>query len=418
MLTLFRHPNIRDWRGRSTANTDRPRPRRSGGPAARPPPCSACRTPGRGDDAAGECDRHRRHRRSVSGRRRRRAVLGQLRDAASTSITRFSNAELEDTFPPRCAAPRTSFERAPSFPTSTGSMRISSASCPRDAALTDPQHRLLLECAWSALEDAGCDPAHYPGPIGVFAGCSLSTYLLTNVLAGQLDPGRFASEYQVGSYDALLGALPDTLATRIAYRLNLRGPAVTVQSACSTSLLAVAQACQSLLLGQSDMALAGGVSITFPQKRGYLHQEGGMVSADGSCRPFDDEATGTVFGDGVAVVAAEAPGRRHRRRRPHLRRHPRHRRQQRRQRQGGLHRAQRAGAGRGHRDGARGGGRRRRHRSAMSSATARRRRLAIRSSSPAFSKASACARPSNRSARSARPRPMSAISTPRLASSA
>ncbi|HYI04947.1 MAG TPA: polyketide synthase, partial [Reyranella sp.] len=220
-----------------------------------------------------------------------------------TSITRFSNAELEDTFPPEVRG-ASNFVRARAI--LPGVDRFDAdffGILPRVAALTDPQHRLLLECAWSALEDAGCDPAHYPGPIGVFAGCSLSTYLLTNVLAGHLDPGRFASEYQVGSYDALLGALPDTLATRIAYRLNLRGPAVTVQSACSTSLLAIAQACQSLLLGQSDMALAGGVSITFPQKRGYLHQEGGMVSADGTCRPFDDEATGTVFGDGVAVVA-------------------------------------------------------------------------------------------------------------------
>lgn len=220
-----------------------------------------------------------------------------------SSITRFSNAELEDSFPAevRDAA---NFVRARAILPDVDRFDADFFGIlPRAAALTDPQHRLLLECAWSALEDAGCDPAHYPGPIGVFAGCSLSTYLLTNVLAGQLDPARFASDYQVGSYDALLGALPDTLATRIAYRLNLRGPAVTVQSACSTSLLAVAQACQSLLLGQSDMALAGGVSITFPQKRGYLHQEGGMVSADGTCRPFDDEATGTVFGDGVAVVA-------------------------------------------------------------------------------------------------------------------
>ena len=220
-----------------------------------------------------------------------------------TSITRFSNAELEDSFPAevRDAA---NFVRARAILPDVDRFDTDFFGIlPRVAALTDPQHRLLLECAWSALEDAGCDPARYPGPIGVFAGCSLSTYLLTNVLAGQLDPARFASEYQVGSYDALLGALPDTLATRIAYRLNLRGPAVTVQSACSTSLLAIAQACQSLLLGQSDMALAGGVSITFPQKRGYLHQEGGMVSADGTCRPFDDEATGTVFGDGVAVVA-------------------------------------------------------------------------------------------------------------------
>jgi|FEC22Drversion2_1045045.scaffolds.fasta_scaffold00379_19 amino acid adenylation domain-containing protein len=219
-----------------------------------------------------------------------------------TSITHFADAELEDSFPP-------DVRRAPNFVRARAILpdvdRFDAeffGILPRSAALTDPQHRLLLECSWAALEDAGCDPARFPGPIGMFAGCSMPTYLLTHVLAGDLPASRFASDYQVGSYDALLGALPDTLATRVAYKLNLRGPAVTVQSACSTSLLAIAQACQSLLIGQSDMALAGGVSVTFPQKRGYLHQEGGMVSADGTCRPFDDEATGTVFGDGVAVV--------------------------------------------------------------------------------------------------------------------
>ncbi|GEP55042.1 type I polyketide synthase [Reyranella soli] len=220
-----------------------------------------------------------------------------------TSITRFSDAELEDSFPDEV-------RNAPNFVRARAILRDVDrfdadffGMLPKVAAFTDPQHRLLLECSWAALEDAGCDPARFPGAIGVFAGSSMSTYLLTNVLAGELDPERFASDYQVGFYDALLGALPDTLATRVAYKLNLRGPAITVQSACSTSLLAIAQACQSLLLGQSDMALAGGVSITFPQKRGYLHQEGGMVSADGICRPFDDDATGTVFGDGVAIVA-------------------------------------------------------------------------------------------------------------------
>lgn len=219
-----------------------------------------------------------------------------------TSISRFSDAELEDSFPPevRNAA---SFVRARPILKDVDLFDAAFfGMLPREAAMTDPQHRLLLECAWAALEDAGHDPARLPGAVGVFAGSSMSTYLLTHVLAERLDPDRFASDYQVGSYDALLGALPDTLATRIAYKLNLRGPAITVQSACSTSLLAIAEACQSLLLFQSDMALAGGVSITFPQKRGYLHQEGGMVSPDGVCRPFDDDAGGTIFGDGVAMV--------------------------------------------------------------------------------------------------------------------
>ena len=222
--------------------------------------------------------------------------------AGVTSIARFSDAELEDSF-------SADIRRNPNFvrarPVLKDVDRFDAeffGMLPREAALTDPQHRLMLECAWTALEDAGYDPATYPGSIGVFAGSSMNTYLLTNVLAERLTADDFASDYQVGSYDVLLGALSDTLATRIAYKLNLRGPAMTVQSACSTSLLAIAQACQSLLLYQSDMALAGGVSITFPQKRGYMHQEGGMVSPDGVCRPFDVNAAGTIFGDGAALV--------------------------------------------------------------------------------------------------------------------
>jgi amino acid adenylation domain-containing protein len=219
-----------------------------------------------------------------------------------SSISRFSDAELEDTFTndirndANFVRARPILEDVDLFDAHFFGM------LPREAALTDPQHRVLLECAWAALEDGGYDPSRFAGAIGVFAGCSMNTYLLTNVLGERLDRDRFASDYQVGSYDALLGALSDTLATRISYKLNLRGPAMTVQSACSTSLLAIAQACQSLLLHQSDMALAGGVSITFPQKRGYLHQEGGMVSLDGVCRPFDADAGGTIFGDGAGIV--------------------------------------------------------------------------------------------------------------------
>ena len=211
--------------------------------------------------------------------------------AGVTSIARFTDAELEDSFPPSVRNDP-NFVRARAILENVGDFDADFfAMLPRQAALTDPQHRLLLECAWAALEDAGYDSARYPGAIGVFAGCSMDTYLLTNVLTERLDADRFASDYQVGSYDTLLGALSDTLATRISYKLNLRGPSMTVQSACSTSLLAVSQACQSLLLYQSDMALAGGASVTFPQKRGYMHQDGGMVSRDGICRPFDDDAT-------------------------------------------------------------------------------------------------------------------------------
>ncbi|MDX2263492.1 MAG: amino acid adenylation domain-containing protein [Hyphomicrobiales bacterium] len=174
---------------------------------------------------------------------------------------------------------------------------------PREAALMDPQHRIFLECAWEALEDAGCDPSRYKGAVGVFAGCSLSTYFLHHVCGDRETIERFTSGFQVDNYAMLTGAGADFLATRAAYKLDLRGPAINIATACSTSLLAVAQACQSLLLYQSDLALAGAASISFPQERGYLAQEGGMVSPDGRCRPFDAEAAGTVFGSGCGVVA-------------------------------------------------------------------------------------------------------------------
>jgi acyl transferase domain-containing protein len=174
---------------------------------------------------------------------------------------------------------------------------------PREAEYTDPQHRLLLETAWETLESAGCDPGRFDGAIGVFAGCSLNTYLLHNLASDPAFLAEFLASQQMGAHPAMLGNDKDFLATRLAYKLNLRGPGVTVQSACSTSLVAVCQACQSLLSFQCDLALAGGVSITFPQKRGYLYEEGSIVSRDGRCRPFDAAADGTVFGDGVGLVA-------------------------------------------------------------------------------------------------------------------
>lgn len=173
---------------------------------------------------------------------------------------------------------------------------------PREAEVTDPQQRVLMECAWEALEDAGYDPARIAGNVGVFAGSSVNTYLLLHLASDPAFREEFTRSYQVGSFPALVGNGHDFLATRISYKLNLRGPAMTVQSACSTSLLAVAQAWQSLVNYQSDLALAGGVSISFPQMRGYFYQEGGMVSVDGHCRPFDAAATGTVFGGGAGIV--------------------------------------------------------------------------------------------------------------------
>nr|WP_318528447.1 non-ribosomal peptide synthetase/type I polyketide synthase [Plectonema radiosum] len=167
---------------------------------------------------------------------------------------------------------------------------------PKEAELIDPQQRLFLECAWSAIEKAGYDPENYKGLIGVYAGCGGNDYLLKN-----LYPNREILE--LNDFDDLsFGNAPDHLATRVSYKLNLRGPALNIQTACSTSLVAVHLGCQSLLNGECDMAIAGGVSIHLPQKTGYLYQEGLILSPDGHCRAFDAKAKGTVGGNGVGIV--------------------------------------------------------------------------------------------------------------------
>ncbi len=173
---------------------------------------------------------------------------------------------------------------------------------PQEAKFIDPQHRVFLECCWEAIEDAGYDPANDPGVTGVFAGCSPNSYFLRQIAGSREYVDDYTSAYQVGFYPTMLGTIADTMATRVAYKLNLKGPAMTLLAACSTSLVAVCQAAKSLLTYECDQALAGAVSITFPQKRGYLHQSGGMVSPDGHCRAFDEAAQGTVFGSGAGVV--------------------------------------------------------------------------------------------------------------------
>jgi amino acid adenylation domain-containing protein/natural product biosynthesis luciferase-like monooxygenase protein len=172
----------------------------------------------------------------------------------------------------------------------------------REAEVMDPQHRVFLETASEALDNAGCDPERYQGAIGLFAGLSLNTYLLANLCTDRQYVENLVSSYQLGEFQTILGNDKDFLTTRVAYKLNLRGPVMTVQTACSTSLVAVAQACLSLQNFQCDTALAGAISITFPQIRGYRYQEGAMGSADGHCRTFDAAAQGTVFGDGCGVV--------------------------------------------------------------------------------------------------------------------
>ncbi len=167
---------------------------------------------------------------------------------------------------------------------------------PREAEIMDPQQRLLLEVAWEAFEHAGYDHDRPPGPIGVFVGSGINTYQMSN-LATRPDVTD-----QYGMLPTILLNEKDFLATRLAYRLNLRGPAVNVQTACSTSLVAVCNACQSLLNFECDMALAGAAHVAFPQHQSRVHAEGGMVSQDGHCRPFDHRASGTVFSDGVGAV--------------------------------------------------------------------------------------------------------------------
>jgi acyl transferase domain-containing protein/SAM-dependent methyltransferase/acyl carrier protein len=165
-----------------------------------------------------------------------------------------------------------------------------------EADVTDPQHRLFLECAWEALERAGYAGPARPERIGVFAGCGMNAYLLHHAAAFR------AAMQTVGDFPIAIGNDKDFLATRTAYKFDLHGPAFTVNTACSTSLVAVQLACQSLLTYQSDMVLAGAASVQIPHGVGYRYQEGGIVSADGHCRAFDAEAGGTVGGSGAGAV--------------------------------------------------------------------------------------------------------------------
>ena len=167
---------------------------------------------------------------------------------------------------------------------------------PREARLMDPQHRLFLECAWSAMETAGYAPDNCQILTGVYGGSSLSSYLLYNILPNLRDP------HAEDTFQAMIGNDKDFLCTRVSYKLNLRGPSITIQTGCSTSLVAIHLACQGLLGYQCDMALAGGVSVQVPARTGYLHQSGGLTSPDGHCRAFDAKAEGTLFGSGVGVV--------------------------------------------------------------------------------------------------------------------
>ena len=168
---------------------------------------------------------------------------------------------------------------------------------PKEAAIMDPQHRQFLECAWEAMENAGRPPEAATGPVGVFAGSGMGSYFYFNVCSHRDlvdNVGMFLLRHT--------GNDKDFLSTRASFIFDLHGPSVNFQTACSTSLVAVHYACQSLLARECDTALAGGVTIELPHRRGYIYHDGEILSPDGHCRAFDHRAAGTVFGSGVGVV--------------------------------------------------------------------------------------------------------------------
>ena len=167
---------------------------------------------------------------------------------------------------------------------------------PKDAALMDPQHRLFLEVCWEAFESAGYDPAGCPGKVGVLAtaGGVVTSYLLAKLHHADL-PGQTASTSHINNDK-------DFLSTRVSYKFNLKGPSFTIQSACSSSLLAIHQACQTLRLGECDMMLVGGSVVRIPQVEGYMAERRNVHSLDGHCRPFDSVGQGTIFGSGIGAV--------------------------------------------------------------------------------------------------------------------
>lgn len=168
---------------------------------------------------------------------------------------------------------------------------------PKESAIMDPQHRQFLECSWEAMENAGHPPESIDGPVGVFAGCGMGSYFYFNICSNRElvnDVGMFLLRHT--------GNDKDFLSTRVSHVFDLRGPSVNIQTACSTSLVAVHEARKSLLAGECDLALAGGVTIELPQGRGYVFKENEILSPDGHCHAFDHRAKGTVFGSGAGVV--------------------------------------------------------------------------------------------------------------------
>ena len=212
------------------------------------------------------------------------------------SIKFFTNDELDATLDPRetgdpnYVAARGVIEEADHF-----DARFFRTP-PRAAEMTCPQQRIMLELAWTALEDAGIIPEKSSDTIGVWAGTYSTSYFINNVLTNP-DLVKQTGEFQAGVLNE-----KDYIATRVAHSLNLTGPAINVNTACSTSLVALIEACKSIDAGHCDIAIAGGASVTFPQNSGHLHQTGSIFSPDGHCRPFDAKGAGTLFSDGAGVV--------------------------------------------------------------------------------------------------------------------
>lgn len=222
--------------------------------------------------------------------------LWQILEQGKETTSFFTKEELDHTIPaelkndPSYVAARGVIDDADKFDAAFFGMN------PKVAELMDPQQRVMLETAWAALENSGYAADTFQGLIGVFAGMGNNTYFTHNVLSD-----KDAIE-RVGSFMVMTANEKDYIATRIAHELNLKGPALSIHTACSTSLVAVAAAFESLLNNKCDMALAGGVSITSPVYSGHLYNEGGMFSSDGHTRPFDSKASGTVFSDGCGMV--------------------------------------------------------------------------------------------------------------------
>lgn len=217
--------------------------------------------------------------------------------AGVESITFFSDAELDAAGVPAETIADPHYVKA--FGALADVDRLDAAFfglSPREAEALDPQHRLLLQGAWELLESGGHDPARFAGRIGVYAGVGLNTYLLNNLVANP------QVTRAIGAWHVGMSNDKDFAPTRVSYKLGLTGPSVSVNTGCSTSLVAVAMGCQSLLNYQSDMVLAGGVTVQSPQSVGYWYHTGSVNSPDGHCRPFDANSQGTVDANGLALV--------------------------------------------------------------------------------------------------------------------